>query len=144
MRDDPGLAFALLLILGAVGLVLLIACANVSSLQLARSAARQKEIGIRLSVGASRFRIIRQLLTESALLGLIAGGASLLMTWWVLRLADGGNRRQPADEWGSLALHVEPDLHVFAYVFVLSLFASVLFGLAPALQSSRPSLSSAR
>jgi predicted permease len=143
LRNDPGLAFALLLILGAVGLVLLIACANVGSLQLARSAARQKEMGIRLSVGASRFRIIRQLLTESALLGLIAGGASLLMTWWVLRLLMVGIAASLPLEWGSLALHVEPDLHVFVYVFVLSLFASVLFGLAPALQSSRASLSSA-
>ncbi len=137
------LAFALLLILGAVGLVLLIACANVASLQLARSAARQKEMGVRLSLGASRFRIIRQLLTESALLGLIAGGASLLMTSWVLRLLMAGIAASLPIEWGSLALHVEPDLHVFVYVFVLSLFASVLFGLAPALQASRPNFSSA-
>jgi predicted permease len=143
VQHDPGLAFALLLILGAVGLVLLIACANVGSLQLARSAARQREMGVRLSVGASRLRIIRQLLTESALLGLIAGGASLLMTWWALRLLMLGIAASLPLEWGSLALHVEPDLHVFTYVFVLSLFASVLFGLAPALQSSRPSLSSA-
>ena len=143
LRNDPGLAFALLLILGAVGLVLLIACANVASLQLARSAARQKEIGIRLSIGAGRFRIVRQLLTESALLGLIAGGASLLMTWWVLRLLMVEIAASLPLEWGSLALHVEPDLHVFVYVFVLSLVASVLFGLAPALQASRPSLSSA-
>jgi predicted permease len=143
LRDDPGLAFTLLLILGAVGLVLLIACANVGSLQLARSAGRQKEMGVRLSVGASRLRIIRQLLTESVLLGLIAGGAALLMTWWVLRLLMVGIAASLPVEWGSLALHVEPDLRVFVYVFVLSLFASVLFGLAPALQSSRASFSSA-
>lgn len=140
---DPGLAFAVLLILVAVGLVLLIACANVSSLQLARSATRQKEIGIRLSIGASRFRIIRQLLTESALLGLIAGLASLLLTWWALRILMAGIASSLPTEWGSVALHVAPDLRVFAYVFVLSLFASVLFGLAPAIQASRPSLSSA-
>jgi macrolide transport system ATP-binding/permease protein len=132
-----------LLILGAVGLVLLIACANVGSLQLARSAARQREMGVRLSVGASRFRIMRQLLTESALLGLLAGGASILMTWWALRLLMIGIAASLPLEWGSLALHIEPDLRVFAYVFFLSLLASVLFGLAPALESSRPSLSSA-
>jgi macrolide transport system ATP-binding/permease protein len=143
ITGGSNLALTILLILCAVGLVLLIACANVASLQLARSAARQKEMGIRLSVGASRFRIIRQLLTESALLGLIAGGASLVMTWWALRLLLVQIAASLPLEWGSVALHVEPDLRVFAYVFVLSLFASVLFGLAPALQSSRPGLSSA-
>ena len=135
------LLFPLLLILGAVALVLLIACANVSSLQLARSAARKKEIGIRLSIGASRFRIIRQLLTESALLGLIAGATSLLMSWCALRLLMIEIAASLPTEWGAIALHVEPDLQVFTYVFILSLLASVLFGLAPALQSSRPNLS---
>ena len=71
------------------------------------------------------------------------GGASLLMTWGALRLLMVAIAASLPLEWGSLALHVEPDLRVFAYVFALSLFASVLFGLAPALQSSRPSLSSA-
>jgi predicted permease len=143
MEHDPGLTFAVLLILGAVGLVLLIACANVGSLQLARSAARQREMGVRLSVGASRLRIVRQLLTESALLGLVAGGVSILMTWWALRLLMIEVAASLPLEWGSVAMHVEPDLHVFAYVLVLSLLASVMFGLAPALESSRPSLSSA-
>jgi predicted permease len=135
-----GFVFTMLLILGAVGLVLLIACANVSSLQLARSAARQKEIGIRLSIGASRFRIIRQLLTESALLGLLAGSVSLLMTWWVLRLLMLQVAAALPVEWGSVALHVEPDRNVFAYVFAISMVSSVLFGLASAIQSSRSNL----
>ena len=141
--SDPGLIFALMLILCAVGLVLLIACANVSSLQLARSAARQREIGVRLSLGATRLRIIRQLLTESALLGVIAGIVSLFMTWWVLRLLMLGIAASLPAEWGSLALNLEPDLYVFAFVFLLSVCAGVMFGLAPALQTSRPSLSSA-
>lgn len=140
---DSGLALALLLIMGAVGLVLLIACANLSSLQLARSAARQKEIGVRLSLGASRARIVRQLLTESSLLGILAGGVSLFLTWWTLRLLMLGIASSLPTEWGSLALHVEPDSHVFAYVFAISLFAGILFGLAPALQTSRPNLASA-
>jgi hypothetical protein len=74
---------------------------------------------------------------------LLAGGASILMTWWALRLLMIQVAASLPLEWGSVAVHVEPDLHVFAYVFLLSLLASVLFGLAPALESSRPSLSSA-
>jgi macrolide transport system ATP-binding/permease protein len=143
LPHDPGLGFALLLVMGAVGLVLLIACANVASLQLARSAARQQEMGVRLSVGASRGRIIRQLLTESALLGLLSGGASLLMAWWALRFLMIGIASNLPVEWGTLALHLEPDIHVFVFVFCVSLVAGVLFGLAPALEASRSSLSSA-
>ena len=130
-------------ILFAVGLVLLIACANVASLQLARSAARQREIGVRLSLGAGRCRLIRQLLTESALLGLMAGAVSLFITWVVLRILVVKISAALPIEWGALALHVEPDIHVFTYVFAISLVAGILFGLAPALESSRPSLSSA-
>ncbi len=141
--DGPTIMWGFRLILLAVGLVLLIACANVAGLQLARSAARQREIGVRLSLGASRFRLIRQLLTESALLGILSGVFALVITWWVLRILVIQISAALPIEWGSLALHVEPDVHVFAYVFAISLLAGILFGLAPALESSRPSLSSA-
>ena len=131
------------MMMGATGLVLLIACANVASLQLARSAARQREIGVRLSIGASRGRIIRQLLTESALLGLLAGVASMMMAWGALRVLMNEVAATLPIEWGNVALHVEPDGHVFVYVFAISLIAGILFGLAPAVEASHPELSSA-
>jgi putative ABC transport system permease protein len=80
------------------------------------------------------------LLTESAVLGVLAGAFGLVITWWVLRILVVQISAALPIEWGSLALHVEPDIHVFAYVFAISLLAGVLFGLAPALESSRPNL----
>ena len=140
---DTGMNFAVSLILCAVGLVLLIACANLASLQLARSAARQKEMGVRLSLGAKRGRLIRQLLTESALLGLLSGAVSLLLTWCVLHVIVVEISATLPTEWGAFALHVSPDMRVFGYVFAISLLAGVAFGLAPALESSKPNLTSA-
>jgi predicted permease len=143
LKLDGGLEYAILLIMAAVGMVLVIACANVASLQLARAASRQSELGMRMSLGASRARIIRQLLTESALLGLVAGAVALLFSWIFLQvvvvlIADAF----PA-EYGTFIFHVTPDLAIFAYVFCLSLVAGILFGLAPALESSGAALSSA-
>ncbi len=141
-KPDTSFNFAILLIMVAVGMVLVIACANVASLQLARAASRQNELGMRLSLGASRGRIIRQLLTESILLGLLSGIVALAFTWGLLHIAASVLADGLPQEWGSLVLHVTPDMQVFAYVFLLSLLAGVLFGLAPALESSRAALSS--
>ncbi len=127
----------------AVGMVLVIACANVASLQLARAASRQSELCLRLSLGASRSRLVRQLLTESALLGLIAGIIALLFTWALLKVSVTVVAQSIPAEYGSFVLHVTPDLAIFAYVFAISLVAGILFGLAPALESSRSALSSA-
>lgn len=140
---DSGLNYAVALIMCAVGMVLLIACANLASLQLARSAARQREMGVRLSLGAKRGRLIRQLLTESALVGLISGAVSLLMTWSVLHLLVVEISATLPAEWGAFALHVRPDMQIFGFVFTISLLAGVIFGLVPALESSKPNLTSA-
>jgi predicted permease len=130
-------AFAAAL-LAIVSLVLLVACANVANMLLARGVARQREIAIRLALGAGRRRVIQQLLTESMLLSLLGGAAGVLVSVWAGRLL-----------WASLItlvpgfreFHVEldlgPDAHVFIYGLALSVFTGILFGLAPALQSTR-------
>ena len=143
MKLYGGLEYAILLIMAAVGMVLVIACANVASLQLARAASRQNELGMRLSLGASRLRIIRQLLTESALLGLVAGAVALLFSWAFLQAVVVVIADAFPDEYGTFIFHVTPDLGIFAYVFCVSLVAGILFGLAPALESSGAALSSA-
>ncbi len=140
---DSGFMFSCFLIMLAVGLVLVIACANVASLQLARAAARQSELSMRRSLGASRARVIRQLLTESVLLAILAGAAALLFAWGLLRVLVVAYADMIPPEWGTVVLHVNPDLKVFADVFGVSVIAGVMFGLAPALESSRSALGGA-
>jgi putative ABC transport system permease protein len=128
----------LLVLIAAVGALMLIACANVSNLLLARAMKRRREIGIRSALGASRLRVIRQLLTESLLLGSIAGAAGTLLALYGLRLyAQFG----PAD----LIHGSRPSINVWVMGFSLfvSIVASVLFGLAPALETSRIDLTEA-
>lgn len=136
-----GLKLAILLIMVAAAMLLAVACADVGSLQLARARSRQNELRTRLSLGASRARIIRQLLTESALLGLLAGLIALLLTWTLLQIAATFLAQDLPAEYGSFIFRVTPDLGIFAYVFLISLIAGVLFGLAPALEGSRSALS---
>jgi predicted permease len=137
-----GLILTILLIMSAAGMVLVIACANVACLELARARSRQPELHTRLSLGASRLRIVSQLLTESALLGLLAGVIALPFTWALLRLAVVlAAEELPPD--ATLVFDVTPDLHIFAFVFAISLVSGILFGLTPAIESSRSRLSSA-
>ena len=137
------LRYVLLLLLIAVGMVLMIACANVASLQLARAASRQSELAMRLSLGASRMRIIRQLLTESALLGGVAGAVALLFSWAMLQIAVYLVAQAFPADYGTFIFHVTPDPGIFAFVSALSVVAGIIFGLAPALESSRTALATA-
>ena len=122
---------AALVLLGAVGFVLLIACANVANLLLARSAGRQKEVAMRMALGAGRARIIRQLLTESILLSVIAGGASLLLALWATPLLANLVPDGLAPLAGSGI-----NAYVLAFLVAVSIFCGALFGLAPALRIS--------
>jgi putative ABC transport system permease protein len=118
-----------------VGAVLLIACANVANLLLSRAAARRREVAIRLALGASRWRIVRQLLTESVLLATIGGAAGLLLAWVVI---EGFEAAPPPAGALPVALDFALDGRVFLFSFALSVVTGLLFGAAPALQTSRP------
>jgi macrolide transport system ATP-binding/permease protein len=129
------------LVLSASGLVLLIACSNIANMLLARAAARQKEIGVRLCLGASRGRLIRQLLTESIMLAALGGAAGVWLAWWSLDLLlAAALTRYGGGDATRLALNLAPDARVLTFSLLLSLLSGLAFGLAPALRATRADL----
>jgi predicted permease len=131
LRND--FSTALVVLMAMVGLVLLIACANVANLLIARAFARQREIAVRLSLGATRGQLVRQLLTESVLLSFIGGalgvGLSVILTRGLIAFIP---QQQP------LLIQPTPDLRILSFTFVLTLVTGVVFGLLPALKASNP------
>lgn len=133
---DSALGGSAAVLMAAVGLVLLVACSNIASLLLARAASRTREMALRVAIGASRGRIIRQLIVESLVLSTIGGAVGLTLATWLARLLA---QFQPPMQV-AIAFDVSPDLRVFMFTFALAIGTGVLFGLAPAIRASRPDL----
>lgn len=129
----------LLVLLGAVALVLLIACANVGNLLLARATGRASELAIRSALGASRLQLIRQMLIESLVLAVLGGAAGLLLATWLTRLLGSLNAVDTFGDMGQMA-KIAIDGRVLGFTLLISLVTGLLFGLFPALRLSRPDL----
>src|SRR5258706_11366922 len=143
--DDEVMPLVIPLLIG-FGLVLMIACANVANLLLARAAGRQREIGVRLALGASRFRIVRQLVTESLLLSLAGGAIGLPLVVWTLSLLYPivlSSLPLSENLTAGFSLKLAPDWRVFSFTLLLATLSGIGAGLVPALQASKPDLTGA-
>ncbi|MFY9556327.1 MAG: ABC transporter permease [Blastocatellia bacterium] len=146
-KRDPAIGKSFLVLFGAVGFVLLIACVNIANLLLSRSVSRQKEIAIRMALGASRGRLIRQLLTESVLLAFIGGLVGLLVSLWGVEVLSSLKPSGQPKHGSYLSVldfsKANIDNQVLVFNLLLSLLTGFIFGLLPALQASRPDVSEA-
>src|SRR5829696_6141354 len=134
-----GVRLTVLVLWGAVGLVMLLACVNVASLMISRTLARQREMAVRAAVGARRWQLIRQLLTESVVIGLVGGALGLLIAVWGTQAITGLVPKGFTTTVYDLN-NIRLDWRVFAFTLGLSVFTGIVFGLAPALTASRPDL----
>ena len=133
---DSTLAPAALVLLAAAGLVLVVACANLASMMLARASARRRELAVRVALGAARWRLVRQMLLESLVLALVGGAVAMLLANGLAALVSGLQPPLPVD----LGLDIAPDGRVLVFTFVVATATGILFGLLPALRASRPDL----
>ncbi|HKG60292.1 MAG TPA: ABC transporter permease [Pyrinomonadaceae bacterium] len=134
-----GIRVTVLVLWGAVGLVMLLACINVASLMISRTLARQREMAVRAAVGARRWQLIRQLLTESVLVGVVGGALGLLIAVWGTRAISSLVPKGFTSSVYDLS-NIRLDWRVFAFTLGLSVLTGIIFGLAPALTASRPDL----
>ena len=148
-RTAPVLRQSLWILFAAVGFVLLIACVNLANLLLGRAAARRREIAIRLAIGAGRGRLVRLLMTESLMLALLGGAASVVVAWWGTHLLQTMNpdvalRIQNLSGLGVAGFaSIKLDVVALGFTFLVAIVTGLLFGLVPALQATRPALNDA-
>jgi len=131
-------ALPLKILMAIVGVVLLISCANVANLLLARAAGRQKEFGVRIALGSSRMRLLRQLLTESLLLAVIGGIGGVVLAWWASRAL----LLMASDGADALPLDVSPNIRLLGFAVLTSIVSAVIFGVAPAFRATKIDLNS--